>query len=577
MLDHLATVKRTIKQFLYVLGALTLFLLPGNIFAADITLTPSVGQFDVGQSFTVDVYVTNNTQAINAVSGTLTFPTDTLSVRSISKDGTIIKLWPEEPSFSNTSGLVKFEGVILNPGFSGTRGKVISLSFSAKKVGNANVVFSSGQVLANDGQATNVVGSLGNGSYTVVTPTEDEQPIVSVPVIPSSQAPELTSPTNPDQNAWYASRDVTFEWQLPRGVTAVRTLYDTSASSRPTKVYDPAIKERSFTTDGDDVYYMHVQFKDAQGWGDVAHYRFQIDTKAPTSLKATFPDGSVTSHPKPSISIIASDALSGIDAYDIVVDGTATTTYKPQENNLYALPEQPAGKHTVTVYARDKAGNTTKLALDYTIIAITVPTVTDYTKHAELGDVVKVAGTTYPQSVVEVIYFNTKSEELYKDTTVSDVDGNFSLLWAKKLPLGVYEMKVRVMDSKGATSAYSVPHVVTIERQSYVQLGMFVMNWLSLILILVIATACILATLWYSFIQFNRFRRKIHRTIQETENTLKANVAALRRDTEEFHTLLVKAEKKRELTKEEQAILKKFKKRLEITEKEIEKKLEQIG
>jgi peptidoglycan hydrolase CwlO-like protein len=103
------------------------------------------------------------------------------------------------------------------------------------------------------------------------------------------------------------------------------------------------------------------------------------------------------------------------------------------------------------------------------------------------------------------------------------------------------------------------------------------MNWLSLILILVIATACILATLWYLFIQFNRFRRKIHRTIQETENTLKANVAALRRDTEEFHTLLVKAEKKRELTKEEQAILKKFKKRLEITEKEIEKKLEQIG
>lgn len=577
MLDHLATVKRTIKQFLYVLGVFILFLFPGNIFAADITLTPSVGQFDVGQSFTVDVYVTNNTQAINAVSGTLTFPTDTLSVRSISKDGTIIKLWPEEPSFSNTSGLVKFEGVILNPGFSGTRGKVVSLSFSAKKAGNANVIFSSGQVLANDGQATNVVGSLGNGSYTVATPTEDEQPIVSVPVVPSSQAPELTSPTHPDQNAWYASRDVTFEWQLPRGVTAVRTLYDTSASSRPTRVYDPAIKERSFTTDGDDVYYMHVQFKDAQGWGDIAHYRFQIDTKAPTSLKATFPDGSVTSHPKPSISIIASDALSGIDAYDIVVDGTATTTYKPQENNLYALPEQPAGKHTVTVYARDKAGNTTKLALDYTIIAITVPTVTDYTKHAELGDVVKVAGTTYPQSVVEVIYFNTKSEELYKDTTVSDVDGNFSLLWAKKLPLGVYEMKVRVMDSKGATSAYSVPHVVTIERQSYVQLGMFVMNWLSLILILAIATACILATLWYSFIQFNRFRRKIHRTIQETENTLKANVAALRRDTEEFHTLLVKAEKKRELTKEEQAILKKFKKRLEITEKEIEKKLEQIG
>ena len=577
MLDHLATLERKTKQFLFLLGVLALLLLPANAFAADLTLTPSVGQFEVGQSFTVDVYVTNNTQAINAVSGTLTFPTDTLTVRSISKDGTIIKLWAEEPTFSNANGSVRFEGVILNPGFSGSRGKVVSLSFSAKKAGNANVIFSNGQVLANDGQATNVVGSLGNGSYSVSVATEEEPTTTSTPVVVTSSKPELTSPTHPDQNAWYASRDVTFEWQLPRGVTAVRTLYDTSASSRPTKVYDPAIKERSFTADGDDVYYMHVQFKDEQGWGDIAHYRFQIDTKAPSSLKATFPDGAVTSHPKPSVSIIATDALSGIEAYDMVVDDTATTTYKPQENNLYALPEQPAGKHTVTIYARDKAGNTTKLALDYTIIAITVPTITDYTKHAELGDVVKVTGTTYPQSVVEVIYFNTKSEELYKDTTTSDVDGNFSLLWAKKLPLGVYEMKVRVMDSKGASSAYSVPHVVTVERQSYVQIGMFVMNWLSLILILVIATTCVLATLWYSFIQFNRFRRKVHRTIQETENTLKANVAALRRDTEEFHTLLVKAEKKRELTKEEQAILKKFKKRLEITEKEIEKKLEQIG
>jgi biopolymer transport protein ExbB/TolQ len=105
---------------------------------------------------------------------------------------------------------------------------------------------------------------------------------------------------------------------------------------------------------------------------------------------------------------------------------------------------------------------------------------------------------------------------------------------------------------------------------------MFVINWLSLLLVFIIAAACIVATLWYSFIQFNRFRRKVKRTLAEVENTVRANVSALRRDTEEFHTILVKAEKKRELTKEEQMILKKFKKRLEITEQEIEKKLEQI-
>jgi transcription initiation factor TFIIIB Brf1 subunit/transcription initiation factor TFIIB len=103
------------------------------------------------------------------------------------------------------------------------------------------------------------------------------------------------------------------------------------------------------------------------------------------------------------------------------------------------------------------------------------------------------------------------------------------------------------------------------------------MNWLSVLLIVIVATIMVLGTLWYCLVAFARFRRKVHRNLREVENTLHVNVKALRRDTEEFHDILVKAEKKRDLTKEEQAILRKFKKRLEITEKEIEKKLEEIG
>jgi biopolymer transport protein ExbB/TolQ len=118
---------------------------------------------------------------------------------------------------------------------------------------------------------------------------------------------------------------------------------------------------------------------------------------------------------------------------------------------------------------------------------------------------------------------------------------------------------------------------VVVDHVVLVRLGIFVMNWLSVILIFILVSVTIVATFWYSIIQFSRFRRKVRRTITEVESTLKTNVGALKRDTEEFHTLLVKAEKKRELTKEEQTILKKFKKRLEITEKEIDKKLEQIG
>lgn len=542
---------------------------------ADLSISPASGTFEAGQTFTVSINVTNNNQPINAISGALTFPTNILLVKSLSKDGSIIKLWAEEPSFSNTNGTIKFEGVVLNPGFSGSRGKVLTVVFQAKVSGDASVIFSSGSVLANDGEATNVLQNMANALYTISSSEDVPAPVVSnEPVV--SIAPEVTSTSYPDPNAWYRTRDASFSWKLPKTVTAVRTLYGVKEDSIPTKVYDPPIDNRSFKVDGDGVQYMHVQFKDGNGWGRITSYKFQIDTKAPESLRVTFPDGPITVNPRPSISVEANDILSGIGHVLAVVDSQATTTYDVIENNLYQLPEASPGKHTVIVYAVDRAGNTSSVSLDYTVVEITPPTITEYAKKAEVGDVLKIVGVTYPSSVVEVAYVN-QDGVMRTETTTSNQEGQFTMLWSKKLGADVYELKVRVIDSRGATSPYSPPKMVVIKRQSYIEIGMFVVNWLSLVLIVIIAVVCVLATLWYSFIQFNRFRRHIHRRLAEAENTLKTNVAALRRDIEEFHGVLVKAEKKRPLTKEEQSILKKFRKRLEITEQEIEKKLEQIG
>jgi hypothetical protein len=544
-------------------------------YAADLALTPASGSFEKGTTFTVTINVTNNKQAINAISGALTFPTNLVQVKSISKDGSIIKLWAEEPSFSNTNGTIKFEGVVLNPGFSGAKGKVLTIVFSAKATGDASVLFSTGSVLANDGEATNVIQNMGNGAYTV---TAGDTSVVDTPapVLSVTQTPEILSPSYPDSNAWYQTKDATFTWNVPKSVTAVRTLYGVKEDSLPTKVYDPPINNRSFKVDGDGVQYMHVQFKGANGWGRVATYKFQIDTKAPESLHVTFPDGPITVNPKPSITVEATDDLSGMGQILVVIDSQATTTLPLSPNNIYQLPEEMPGKHVATVYAVDKAGNMTSVSLNYTVVEISAPTITDYSKKAELGDVLKVVGTTYPSSLVEVVYTNQEGTS-FTETTTSTTDGIFTVLFSKKLDADVYEMKARVTDSRGATSVYSQPKIVVIKRQSYIEVGMFIINWLSLILVLIIAITCIVATLWYSFIQFNRFRRRVKRTIFEVENTLRTNVQALRRDTEEFHTLLLKAEKKRPLTKEETMILKKFKKRLEITEQEIEKKLEQIG
>lgn len=546
-----------------------------SLFAANITLSPSSVNTKVGKTFTVDVMLTNNLDAINAVAGVLSFPQDALQVVSLSKSGSFITMWAEEPAFSNAQGTASFEGVALNPGFNKSSGKVISFTFKAKQAGNINIVVKSGSVLANDGNATDVIKIMGS-AFVLINEggtTNDTEPVTSTA---ETVTPVITSPTHPDSALWYPKRDASFEWKLPSSVTAVRTLYSEKEKENPTKVYDPAISNRSFTVDTDGVMYMHVQFKNGSGWGSVAHYKFQVDSQAPESLKASFPDGTVTTNLMPAMLVVAEDSLSGINHISMSVDGGKPFEIKVDPSNLYKLPKQASGNHTVVVSAVDNAGNASTVSLDFTIQTISPPVITEFTKKVTYDTPLKITGATYPQTSVE-LSITDRDGKVQTMTTTSNDSGVFTLAWSKKVDTGVYEMRARVLDGKGAVSDFTESKVIIVEQLALIRVGIFIMNWLSVVLIVIIASIAISGTFWYSLVQFARFRRKVRRTMTEAENTLKANVAALRRDTEEFHTILVKAEKKRELTKEEQAILKKFKKRLDITEKEIEKKIEQIG
>ena len=329
---------------------------------------PSSGQAEVGKSLTVSVYASSPDQAASAFSGYLSFPADKLSVTSVSKAGSIITIWVAEPSYSNANGTLSFEGILPNPGFTGTGGKLLTITFSVRSAGAANIAFTSGAVLANDGLGTNITLGTGSASFTLSepgapTPTEETPATPGKPVF---GAPEISSSTHPAQNVWYTNNDPVFKLVLPAGVKGVNVLANQTENSDPGTVSDGTKSEYEYPDVEDGVWYLHARLQNDNGWGQVAHFKFQIDTLAPEPFVVTAlePAGEGKN---PAINFTVVDATSGIDHYILRLDQGEDIVIPADELVLpYELPRAKAGDHAVTVVAVDGSGNSRDASLTVT-------------------------------------------------------------------------------------------------------------------------------------------------------------------------------------------------------------------
>lgn len=146
------------KLNIIILYSLVLLLLPASAFASEtFTLSTASRNVSVGESFSVIVYVSSPSQAMNAISGTLQVSSGA-SISGVSKSGSIVDFWTTEPRI--VSNQVRFEGVVLNPGYFGSSGKLFAITLSARKEGVITLSFSDGAILANDGLGSNIIDSL---------------------------------------------------------------------------------------------------------------------------------------------------------------------------------------------------------------------------------------------------------------------------------------------------------------------------------------------------------------------------------------------------------------------------------
>ena len=568
-----------IKIFIFAIFAFAfLVITPNFAHAANLYFSPSSGEYAVGKALSVNVYVSSADQAMNAASGIISFPQDKIEVTSLSKNGSIFTLWVQEPSFSNSVGTVNFEGIVLNPGFIGATGKVITINFRIRAAGSALVNFSSGSALANDGKGTDILVNLGNAQFSFGGAASTIPESTTSSVISGPSAPQISSPTHPDSNKWYNNPNPKFTWSLPDNIIALRILYDKNSDSKPTVLYDPPIPEKEVSDVKDGVYYLHVQFRSKNGWGNIAHFRFQIDTQPPEPFRIKFVDGNKTENPKPAIVFDTTDSLSGINYYKIKIGEGEFFSVTPEimKMNPYTLPLQNPGKRNILIQAFDNAENYFVATEEFTIEPLQAPVFTDYPKELQSGQVLTVRGETkYPNSQV-IIWLQREKNDPKSFTIKSDRDGKFTFVADEKLNDGIYQLWAEAIDGRNAKSLPSEKITTKVATTAIFRIGTWTISFLNVLILLVALTIVLLYILWYGWHEFSRLRKRFQKEVREAESAFHKAFDLLRKNVREQVKILEKTKTKRELTEDEEKIIKQLKKDLSNAEKLVRKEIGDI-
>lgn len=570
--------------------------------AANLFLAPNSGTYNVGNDFKVLVKVDSSGVAVNAAEGILAFDPNLLSVVALSKNGSIFNLWVQEPEFSNALGTVNFGGVILNPGFVGASGTLLSINFKAKIVSSAQIAFSSGAVLANDGKGTNVLTALNGGTYLI-------QPRKAVPQIPPRETPSLPvifSSSHPDSEKWYSNSDPKFNWKLPEDVDTVSYLVHTKPTANPGNEPDGLKDSVSFTGAEDGISYFHLRFHNSAGWGPIAHYKFKTDTQSPEEFDITRLDKDGSTNPLPELLFATSDAVSGIDKYEMKIgDGDWFLIDKNVVGRAYKLPLQAPGKHKVIVRAIDQAGNSIISDIDVFVESIEVPVIDEITEKVTNGESVIIKGTAKPEYKVLVYFIDDRKfvyhSENYKTAarifgitanaagrvakiveTPVDKDGKWEIE-VSDLDPGKYRVHARAQDNRGAISNQSNEVRTQIGQNIFSAILDWILRLFSYLIngikrgILFFGFIIVLVGLIIALIKL--FQKNIRKTlyrfwgfikiiklgggIKKEERDSLNKIKHMKRDIEEELELLEKIESKRELSLEERYLRNKLKRHLE--------------
>lgn len=289
--------------FLTLALCLGLWAVPTVASAAILTPSAEPARVTADSTLPVSIFLDSQGADINVVEVTLRYPSQLLEVVDLIDGRSFLSLWAERPRHDPAAGTVKLAGGIPN-GAVVHNGEVLTVLFRGRRHGEARITI--------DDQASGVYLDDGLGTKTDLTSRS-----LTVTIGPgNSLAPKVSSPTHPDEDRWYQSRDVTLTWiayekalyshQLSRDPGAEP---DDVPEDKPGQVYLPAL--------ADGVWYLTLKerFSGDPAWGPVARRRLMIDGTPPAGLSIELVREKSTGEWL--LVFNAIDAASGIERYEL--------------------------------------------------------------------------------------------------------------------------------------------------------------------------------------------------------------------------------------------------------------------
>ena len=424
MLKKIKTLKN--KILATAAGLLLLLLqspLPSFAAGARLYLAPPSGNYFVGSYLPISVLVDTGGNLTNVYRATLTYSANLRPI-SVTTGGSICSLWIAQTATNLECGTIK--------AFKGTAGKIAIVNFTALSAGSAAVSVSSGNVKRADGAGTEILSTRESAEFAI------QEPPAGTPVISSS--------SHPDQNAWYQNRTVSLAWEAGSGAQGFAYLLDQNPQTIPADSSLGTATAKTYPDLVDGIYYFHLKAKNDEGWSNSAHFKIQIDATAPLPFKIVSDPSPERVFRAPLLSFFTTDATSGINHYEVSLDGTVLEN---TAQTYYRFTRIRGGLREARVTAYDKAGNSQEAKLNLVVVSVPAPEILTPTE----GETIPLFGQlpiTVKISAAGTVEFVVDGENP-QSTSASGAE-EISFNYRKLLAPGRHELSATYINADGIES-----------------------------------------------------------------------------------------------------------------------------